>query len=205
MGGVTMTDGNKEQPQKAELKKSRYGPYSEIIIDHFRNPRNQGELPDADATGKVGSPICGDELHLSIKVGTNAAGKPYISDIRVQSFGCAAAVATGSMVTELAKGKTLEDALKLGRKDVAAALGGLPVQKIHCSLLSTDALHEAIHDYYTKHGIAVPAELEQLHQNIQKGTAIARIKQEQDVDYCAVPGLKPAEDKKQGGSSGESS
>jgi len=191
-----MPDENKAQPPKADMKTSRYGPYNEIIIDHFRNPRNQGEIADADAVAKVGSPICGDELHLYIKVGKNERGQPYISDVKFMSFGCAAAVATGSIITELAKGKTLEDALKIGRKDVAAALGGLPVQKIHCSLLSTDALHEAIYDYYTKHGIAVPAELEQLHQNIIKGTTIARMKQEQDVDYCAVPGLKPAEKKK---------
>jgi len=191
-----MSDEKAAAP-KAEMKKSRYGPYTEAVIEHFRNPRNQGEIPDADATGKVGSPICGDELHLFLKVGTNAAGQPFIEDIKVQSFGCAAAVATGSMITEMAKGRTLADALKLGRKDVAAALGGLPVQKIHCSLLSTDALHEAIYDYYKKHGIAIPPELEKLHQAIQKGTAIARIKQEQDVNYCAVPGLAPPEKKEQ--------
>lgn len=191
-----MSDEKTSVP-KAETKRSRYGPYSEAVIEHFRNPRNQGVIEDADATGKVGSPICGDELHMSIKVGTNAAGQPFIEDIKVQSFGCAAAVATGSMITEMAKGKTLADALKLGRKDVADALGGLPVQKIHCSLLSTDALHEAIYDYYTKHGIAVPAELQKLHEAIQKGTAIARIKQEQDINYCAVPGLKAPEKKEQ--------
>jgi nitrogen fixation NifU-like protein len=191
-----MSDEKPAAP-KAEMKKSRYGPYSEAVIEHFRNPRNQGVIEDADATGKVGSPICGDELHMSIKVGTNAAGQPFIEDIKVQSFGCAAAVATGSMITEMAKGKTLAEALKLGRKDVAEALGGLPVQKIHCSLLSTDALHEAIYEYYSKHGIAIPPELEKLHQAIQKGTAIARIKQEQDVDYCAVPGLTQPKKKEQ--------
>jgi nitrogen fixation NifU-like protein len=92
------------------------------------------------------------------------------------------------MITELAKGRTLADALRISRKDVSAALGGLPMVKIHCSLLSTDALHEAIYEYYKKHGIAIPAELEQLHENIAKGTTIARMKQETAEDYCAVPG-----------------
>jgi len=182
-----MADEKTSAP-KAEMKKSRYGPYTDVVIDHFRNPRNQGEIADADGIGKVGSPICGDELWMYIKVGTNAAGEPFIEDIKFQSFGCAAAVATGSMITELAKGKTVADALKIGRKDVSAALGGLPMVKIHCSLLSTDALHEAIYQYYVKRGIAVPAELEELHQKIIKGTTIARMKQETAEDYCAVPG-----------------
>lgn len=183
-----MAEQKKTETPKAEVKQSRYGPYTDVVIDHFRNPRNQGELADADAVAKVGSPICGDELHLYIKVANNERGQPYIANIKFTSFGCAAAVATGSMITELAKGKTLEDALKIGRKEVAAALGGLPVQKIHCSLLSTDALHEAIYDYYKKQGIAISSELEALHQDITKGTAIARIKQESEEDYCAVPG-----------------
>lgn len=190
-----MADENKAKTPKAEMKKSRYGPYTDVVIDHFRNPRNYGELADADAVAKVGSPICGDELWLYIKVGKNERGELYIKDVKFQSFGCAAAVATGSMITELAKGKTLADALRISRKDVSAALGGLPMVKIHCSLLSTDALHEAIYEYYKKHGIAIPAELEELHQKIVKGTTIARMKQETAEDYCAVPGTKPAEKK----------
>ena len=179
-----------DEPRKAEVKKSRYGPYTDVVIDHFRNPRNLGEIADADAVAKVGSPICGDELWMYIKVGKNERGELYIKDVKFQSFGCAAAVATGSMITELAKGKTLADALRISRKDVAAALGGLPMVKIHCSLLSTDALHEAIYEYYKKHGIAISAELEQLHEKIVKGTTIARMKQETAEDYCAIPGAK---------------
>jgi nitrogen fixation NifU-like protein len=185
-----VADGNeaKTTTPKAEMKRSRYGPYTDAVIDHFRNPRNLGEIADADAVAKVGSPICGDELWMYIKVDKNERGELYIKDVRFQSFGCAAAVATGSMITELAKGKTLADALRISRKDVSAALGGLPMVKIHCSLLSTDALHEAIYQYYKNHGIAISAELEQLHENIVKGTTIARMKQEAAEDYCAVPG-----------------
>jgi nitrogen fixation protein NifU and related proteins len=166
---------------------SRYGPYTEKVIEMFKHPKNVGEMKDADAIGKVGSPICGDELWLYLKIEKNPQGELFIKDIKYQSFGCAAAVATGSMITELAKGKTLKDALKITRKDVGAALGGLPTVKLHCTLLSTDALDEAIYQYYTDNKMPIPAELEQLHQNILKGTAIARIKQEQDVNYCAVP------------------
>ncbi|MFH1622909.1 MAG: iron-sulfur cluster assembly scaffold protein, partial [Candidatus Aenigmatarchaeota archaeon] len=147
-----MADESRTENPKAEVKRSRYGPYTDVVIDHFHNPRNHGEIADADGVSKVGSPICGDELWMYIKVGNNAAGEPFVEDVKFQSFGCAAAVATGSMVTELAKGKTLVEALKISRKDVGAALGGLPMVKIHCSLLSTDALHEAIYQYYVKHG-----------------------------------------------------
>jgi len=171
-------------PKKAKVKKSRYGPYTEVVIRHFRNPKNMGEIEDADAMGKVGSPICGDELWLYIKVDKNEAGELYIKDIKFQSFGCAAAVATGSMITELAKGKTLQEALKINRHSVDGALGGLPKIKIHCSLLSSDALHEAIYQYYKTHSIPISEELEKLHEKIEKGTAIARIKQESEEDYC---------------------
>lgn len=183
-----------ENPKKAEIKKSRYGPYTEEVIRHFRNPKNMGELEDADAVSKVGSPICGDELWLYIKVGKNEKGELYIKDIKYQSFGCAAAVATGSMMTELAKGKTLKEALKIGRHNVNKALGGLPKIKVHCSLLSSDALHEAIYQYYKKNGIEVPPELERLHEKIQRGTAIARLKQETEEDYCETPGSEESDD-----------
>jgi nitrogen fixation NifU-like protein len=176
-----------KNPNKAKVKKSRYGPYTEEVIEHFRNPKNMGAMDDADAVAKVGSPICGDELWLYIKVDKNENGELYIKDVKFQSFGCAAAVATGSMITELAKGKTLKDALKISRHNVSGALGGLPKIKVHCSLLSSDALHEAIYNYCKKNGIAVPSELEKLHEKIQKGTAIARLKQESEEDYCDLP------------------
>lgn len=119
--------------------------YSEKVMEHFRNPRNMGEIPDADGVGTVGNPVCGDMMTVYIKVKDNR-----IDDIRFKTFGCGAAIATSSMVTELAKGKTLEEAKKIGRSDVADSLGGLPKVKMHCSNLAADALHVAIEDYYKK-------------------------------------------------------
>ena len=116
--------------------------YSEKVMDHFRNPRNMGEIPDADGIGTVGNPVCGDMMEVYIKVKDN-----HIDDIKFKTFGCGAAIATSSMVTELAKGKTLEEAKKIGRSDVAESLGGLPKVKMHCSNLAADALRAAIKDY----------------------------------------------------------
>ncbi|MEM0488704.1 MAG: Fe-S cluster assembly scaffold protein NifU [Candidatus Bathyarchaeia archaeon] len=119
--------------------------YSEKVMEHFRNPRNMGEIQDADGVGTVGNPVCGDMMTIYIKVKDNR-----IDDIKFKTFGCGAAIATSSMITELAKGKTLEEALKITRKDVADALEGLPPVKMHCSNLAADALKAAIEDYYKK-------------------------------------------------------
>ncbi len=119
--------------------------YSEKVMEHFRNPRNVGEIPDADGVGTVGNPVCGDMMTIYIKVKDSR-----IADIKFKTFGCGAAVATSSMITELAKGKTLEEALRISRQDVADSLGGLPPIKMHCSNLAADALHEAIKDYQKK-------------------------------------------------------
>lgn len=119
--------------------------YTEKVMEHFRNPRNMGEIPNADGVGTVGNPVCGDMMTIYIKVKDN-----HIEDIKFKTFGCGAAVATSSMVTELAKGKTLEEALKITRADVAAELGGLPPIKMHCSNLAADGLHAAIEDYRKK-------------------------------------------------------
>ena len=119
--------------------------YSEKVMDHFRNPRNMGEIPDADGVGNVGNPVCGDMMTIYIKVKDNR-----IDDIKFKTFGCGAAVATSSMITELAKGKTLEDAMKITRANVADSLDGLPPVKMHCSNLAADGLHAAIEDYYKK-------------------------------------------------------
>jgi len=116
--------------------------YTEKVMDHFKNPRNMGEIPDADGVGTVGNPVCGDMMTISIKVKGNR-----IEDIKFKTFGCGAAVATSSMVTEIAKGKTLEEAMKITRASVADSLGGLPPVKMHCSNLAADALHAAIEDY----------------------------------------------------------
>jgi len=119
--------------------------YSEKVLDHFKNPRNVGEIPDADGVGTVGNPVCGDLMSVYIKVKDGR-----ISDVKFKTFGCGAAIATSSMITELAKGKTIDEALKITRKDVADSLGGLPPIKMHCSNLAADALHAAINDYYKK-------------------------------------------------------
>jgi len=120
--------------------------YSDKVMDHFTNPRNVGEIPDADGIGKVGNPQCGDVMWLYIKVKDD-----IITDIKFKTFGCGAAIATSSMITEIAKGKTLEEAKKISRGDVAEALDGLPPVKMHCSNLAADALIEAIKDYEAKH------------------------------------------------------
>jgi nitrogen fixation NifU-like protein len=121
--------------------------YSEKVLEHFRNPRNMGEIPDADGVGTVGNPVCGDLMTIYIKVKDNR-----IADIKFKTFGCGAAIATSSMITELAKGKTLEEAMKITRSDVAESLGGLPPIKMHCSNLAADGLHAAIEDYLKKKG-----------------------------------------------------
>jgi nitrogen fixation NifU-like protein len=121
--------------------------YTEKVMELFRNPHNMGEIPDADGVGTVGNPVCGDLMTIYIKVKDNR-----LEDVKFKTFGCGAAIATSSMVTDLAKGKTLEEALKITRADVANELGGLPPVKMHCSNLAADALHVAIEDYRKKHG-----------------------------------------------------
>ncbi len=122
------------------------GVYSEKVMEHFQNPRNMGEMKDADAIGRVGNPVCGDVMNIFIKVRDNR-----IADISFKTMGCAAAIATSSMVTELAKGKTLEEAEKITRRDVADALDGLPPIKMHCSNLAADGLKDAIKAYRAAH------------------------------------------------------
>ena len=120
--------------------------YSEKVMDHFMRPRNVGELEDADGIGKVGNPVCGDVMTFYIKV-----EKDIITDVKYKTFGCGAAIAVSSMISEMAKGKTLQEAMKITNRNVAEELDGLPSQKLHCSNLGADALHKAIEDYYEKH------------------------------------------------------
>jgi nitrogen fixation protein NifU and related proteins len=121
--------------------------YTDKVLDHFRNPRNMGEIPDADGIGTVGNPVCGDLMTIYIKVKDNR-----LEDVKFKTFGCGAAIATSSMITEIAKGKTLDEAMKITRGDVADNLGGLPPVKMHCSNLAADGLHAAIQDYLKKKG-----------------------------------------------------
>jgi len=119
--------------------------YTEKVMDHFQNPRNVGEIPDADGVGEVGNAVCGDIMKIYLKVEDDR-----IADVKFKTFGCGAAIATSSMVTEMVKGKTLDEALQITNKAVAEALDGLPPQKMHCSNLAADALHKAIEDYRAK-------------------------------------------------------
>ena len=119
--------------------------YSEKVMDHFANPRNVGEIPDADGIGEVGNPKCGDIMKMYIKVENNV-----ITDVKFKTFGCGAAIATSSMATELIKGKTIDEALKLTNKAVMEALDGLPPIKVHCSVLAEQAIKSAISDYYSR-------------------------------------------------------
>jgi len=131
-------------------------PYSEKVMEHFTHPRNVGEIADASGVGTVGNPICGDVMKMYLKIENN-----IIVDVKFKTFGCGAALATSSMVTEMVKGKSIDDALKVTNKAVAEALGGLPPVKMHCSVLAEEALRSALKDYYQKQGKPVPFEIKE--------------------------------------------
>lgn len=158
--------------------------YSSEVLDHFYHPRNMGEIANADGIGEVGNLRCGDVMYVYIKVGRRSAvggrqeekksetalnspptanRKPptdeYIKDIKFKTLGCAAAIASSSMMTELVKGKTLKEAMKVSRDDINQALGILPKQKYHCSILSAEGIHKAIKDYQSKKGMKHPSRL----------------------------------------------
>lgn len=120
--------------------------YTKKVLDHFREPHNQGSIKDADAVGEEGNPVCGDVMKMYLKIKNNK-----IADIKFETLGCAAAIAVSSAMTDLAKGKTLEEALKMNKDTVVKDLGGLPEPKIHCSMLGIDALHSAIKKYQKEH------------------------------------------------------
>lgn len=123
--------------------------YSEKVMEHFRNPRNVGEIDNPDGVGEVGNPVCGDMMTFYIKVENGV-----LVDVKFKTFGCGAAIAVSSMVSDMARGRTIEEALKITNADVAKELGGLPPNKLHCSNLGADALHAAIRNYLARHGEA---------------------------------------------------
>ncbi|MCG2701133.1 iron-sulfur cluster assembly scaffold protein [Candidatus Parcubacteria bacterium] len=133
-------------------------PYSKKVIKHFQNPHNQGTIKNADAVGKVGNPVCGDILKIYIKIGRKRAekggkgreGKDFIKDIKFETLGCAAAIAVSSALTDIVKGKTLDEALKITKDKIVKDLGGLPAPKVHCSMLGIEALHKAINEFRSK-------------------------------------------------------
>ena len=137
--------------------------YSDKVMDHFANPRNVGEIPDADGVGEVGNAKCGDIMKIYLKVSDDG----IIEDVKFKTFGCGAAIATSSMATEMVKGKSLEEALKLTNKAVAEALDGLPPVKMHCSVLAEEAIKNALEDYFKKNNIpydAATLECEHVHE-----------------------------------------
>lgn len=157
---------------------SASGPYTADVMEHFTAPHNYGKIKDPDGVGKVGNLVCGDVMWLYIKVSKNKSGKEIVKDIKFETFGCVAAIATSSAITDLAKGKTLEEAIAIDKQEIVRSLGGLPPIKLHCSVLAADALAEAIYDYYAKQKRAIPKELEEKHQRIQKEKDIVEEKYE---------------------------
>jgi nitrogen fixation NifU-like protein len=127
--------------------------YTDLVMEHFSNPRNVGTMEDPDGVGREGNPVCGDLMEMFIKVDNG-----HISDVKFRTFGCGAAIATSSIATEMVKGKPLSEASNLSNKAIAEALGGLPPVKLHCSMLAADALKKAIENYYEKHPEARPPE-----------------------------------------------
>jgi nitrogen fixation NifU-like protein len=143
--------------------------YSDTVMEHFMNPRNVGELDNPDGIGQIGNVNCGDIMRMTIQVYDE-----HITDIKFKTFGCGAAIAVSSMVTEMVKGKALDEAVAINRDDVAKALGGLPDKKLHCSNLGTDALKAAINDYWRRNGHpdrAVPLEDEHLEHEAEDASA----------------------------------
>jgi len=145
-------------------KRQTYG-YSAKVLETFKNPKNIGEIKDPDGFGKVGNARCGDMMNMYIRIGKNRKGDDYIKDIKIKTFGCLGAISSSSILTEMVKGKTIDDALKVTKDQVIRELGGLPPIKVHCSVLSVDALKEAIYDYYRRKGRKMPKDLELVHRH----------------------------------------
>lgn len=135
--------------------------YSDKVMDHFRNPRNVGEIEDANGVGEVGNPTCGDIMKIYLKVEDN-----IIKDVKFKTFGCGSAIASSSMATELIKGKTIDEAWELSNKAVAEALDGLPPIKMHCSVLAEEAIHKAINDYRERNGMKTVPVKEHSHEEL---------------------------------------
>jgi nitrogen fixation NifU-like protein len=146
----------------------RSGMYNEKVMEHFKNPHNYGKIENPDGIGKAGNLVCGDIMWIYIKVGKDREGRKFIEDIKYETYGCVAAIAASSQLTDLAKGKTLDEALKIGKDSIVNELGGLPKIKVHCSLLAADALSEAIYDYFVRNNAKIPEELRIRHEKLKK-------------------------------------
>ncbi|OGZ79643.1 MAG: iron-sulfur cluster assembly scaffold protein [Candidatus Staskawiczbacteria bacterium RIFOXYD2_FULL_37_9] len=155
------------------------GLYTKKVLETFKNPHNYGKIKNADGIGKVGNIVCGDVMWLYIKVERKPAfakgfgeAREIIKNIKFETFGCVAAISTSSIITDLVKGKTIKEALKITKDNVIESLGGLPKIKYHCSVLAVDALVEAIYDYFLKNKKLIPADVEKKHNIIQKSKDI---------------------------------
>lgn len=146
----------------------KIGPYTKKVIEHFQKPHNYGKIKNYDGLGKVGNIVCGDTMYLYIKIEKDKKDREIIKDVKFETYGCLAAIATSSVITDLVKGKTIDEALELDRQKVVDSLGGLPPIKLHCSVLAVDALLEAIHDYLSKNKKLIPKKLLERHQGIEK-------------------------------------
>ena len=142
-------------------------PYTQKVMELFRNPKNCREIRNPSAIGKVGNPVCGDMLWIYILV-EKKKGKHILKDVSFKSFGCVANITTSSVLTEMAKGKTIEDALKISKDDIIKTLGGLPKIKYHCSLLAIEGLREALYNYMKKENMPIPELLKKNHETVQK-------------------------------------
>jgi nitrogen fixation NifU-like protein len=143
-------------------------PYSKKVLEHFNKPHNYGMMKNPDGVGEVGNIACGDLMKVYLKVGKNKAGEEIIKDIKFETYGCLAAIASSSMLTDLVKGKTLKEALDFDKKEIVQELGGLPPVKIHCSVLAGDGLIQAIHNYLIKNKKPIPEKLLKRHQELVK-------------------------------------
>ena len=148
------------------------GLYTKKVMETFKSPHNYGKIKNADGIGKVGNIVCGDVMWLYIKIDKNKKGEEIIKDIKFETFGCVAAISTSSIITDLVKGKTIKEALKITKDNIIKSLGGLPKIKYHCSVLAVDALVEAIYDYFLKSRKEIPAGLQKRHDAIQKSKEI---------------------------------
>lgn len=146
----------------------KIGLYTKKVIEHFRNPHNMGRMKNPDAIGRAGNIVCGDTMQLYIKVGKDRKNREIIKDISFETLGCVAAIAVSSVITDLVKGKPLTKALEFDRKKIIKKLGGLPQVKIHCSVLATDALFEAIYNYFKKKKRKIPQKIIKVHQRIER-------------------------------------
>ena len=156
--------------------------YTDKVIKHFRYPKNYGRIKNPDGIGKVGNVVCGDVMWLYIKVAINKRKQEIISDIKFETFGCVAAIATSNMIADLAKNQPLNRALEISKEKIVKSLGGLPPVKLHCSVLAADALSEAIYDYYSKNKRQIAADLLKRHQRIMKEREIIEEKYKDWVD-----------------------